>query len=76
MNHRTPEFQVERFEHVAATPESVLLRVAGRWVGERRERLPAPTLLVDDGRTVHRLSPLPAPDELSPQAGPEAPSWR
>ncbi|HVW16838.1 MAG TPA: hypothetical protein VHB30_01190, partial [Solirubrobacteraceae bacterium] len=72
----TAQFEVESFEHVAATPGTVLLRVTGRWHGEQRERLPAPMLTVDDGRRTHRLSPLPGLDEPSPVAGPEAPTWR
>jgi len=69
-------FDVERFEHVAATPGTALLRVAGRWRSDQRERLSPPMLVVDDGRRTHRLAALPGPDDAAPSAGPDAPVWR
>lgn len=39
-------------------------------------RLSAPMLLLDDGRRVRRLAPLPGPDDPSPRAGPEPQTWR
>ncbi|MDX6686241.1 MAG: hypothetical protein QOF86_2369, partial [Baekduia sp.] len=72
----TPRFEVQSFEQVPAGPGTVLLRIAGRWVGPARERLPTPLLLVDDGRRTHRLSVLPGPDDVAPMVGPDGPPWR
>src|SRR3954469_8869395 len=69
-------FDVERFEHVTATPETALLRVSGRWMSDQRERLSPPMLVVDDGRRTQRLSSLRAPDDAAPLAGPDGPRWR
>src|SRR4051795_4545996 len=69
-------FDVERFEHVTATPETALLRVSGRWVSDQRERLSPPMLVVDDGRRTHRLAALPGPEDAAPLADPEGPRWR
>src|SRR5213083_2153107 len=69
-------FDVDRFEHVAATPETALLRLSGRWQADQRERLSPPMLVIDDGRRTHRLAALPGPEDAAPLAGPEAPSWR
>src|SRR3954452_19668244 len=71
-----PTFEVQTFEQVPAGPGTVLLRIAGRWVGTARERLPPPLLLVDDGRRTHRLSPLPGPDDSAPMVAPEGLAWR
>ena len=62
----TPRFEVQSFEQVPAGPGTVLLRIAGRWIGPSRERLPMPLLLLDDGRRTHRLSPLPGPEDAAP----------
>ncbi|MDX6715939.1 MAG: hypothetical protein QOH30_2497, partial [Baekduia sp.] len=72
----TPRFEVQSFEQVPAGPGTVLLRIAGRWVGPAREQLPRPLLLLDDGRRTHRLSALPGPDDVAPQSGPEGLPWR
>src|SRR5947208_3875538 len=69
-------FDVDRFEHVAATPETALLRLSGRWQADQRERLSPPMLVIDDGRRTHRLPALPGPEDAAPLAGPEAPRWR
>src|SRR3954464_10966425 len=69
-------FDVERFEHVTATPDTALLRVSGRWRSDQRERLSPPMLVVDDGRRTHRLAALPGPEDAAPLARPETPSWR
>src|SRR6185295_13258936 len=69
-------FDVERFERVAATAETVLLRLSGRWRSDQRERLSPPMLVVDDGRRTHRLAALPGPDDAAPLAGPDPPRWR
>src|SRR5687767_10542088 len=71
-----PEFEVESFERVSATPNTTLLRIAGRWQSPQRERLNPPLLVIDDGRRTHRLSALPGPEDASPHAGPDAPLWR
>src|SRR3954462_8442041 len=67
---------VERFEHVAATADTALLRLSGRWRAEQRERLSPPMLVVDDGRRTHRLAALPGPDDAAPLAVPDPPRWR
>src|SRR3954469_1310475 len=72
----TPRFEVQSFEQVPAGPGTMLLRIAGRWVAPSRERLAAPLLLLDDGRRIHRLSPLPGPDDVAPMVGPEGFEWR
>src|SRR3954470_5253124 len=69
-------FDVERFEHVTATPETALLRVSGRWVSDQRERLSPPMLVVDDGRRTHRLPAPPGPEDPAPLADPDGPRWR
>src|SRR6185503_8247079 len=69
-------FDVERFEHVAATAETALLRLSGRWRADQRERLSPPMLVVDDGRRTHRLAALPGPEDAAPLAGPDPPRWR
>src|SRR3954453_12461184 len=69
-------FDVERFEHVAATAETTLLRLSGRWRADQRERLSPPMLVVDDGSRTHRLAALPGPEDAAPLAGPEGPRWR
>src|SRR5688500_2451560 len=71
-----PDFEVERFEFVSATPDTVLLRISGHWRSRGRNRLAPPLLVVDDGRRTHRLSPLPSPDDPSPLASPDGPPWR
>lgn len=76
MSRRAPEFEVERFERVAAGSGAVLLRIVGCWRTEARERLAPPMLLIDDGRRPRRLAPLPGPDDAAPLAGPDPPSWR
>src|SRR3954471_17071145 len=73
MAPRQPQFDLERFEHVAATPGTVLLRVAGRWTSRRRRQLDAPILVAGDGT---QLSPLPGPDDPAPEAGPDTAIWR
>src|SRR3954471_420543 len=69
-------FDVERFEHVAATADTALLRLSGRWRSDQRERLSPPMLVVDDGRRTHRIAALPGPDDAAPLAGPAPPRWR
>ncbi|MDP1849760.1 MAG: hypothetical protein Q8K79_18380, partial [Solirubrobacteraceae bacterium] len=76
MSGRAPEFEVERFERVTAGGGTVLLRIAGRWRADSRERLAPPMLLLDDGRRTRRLAALPGPDDASPLAGPDPPPWR
>src|SRR5688572_31803744 len=71
-----PEFLVERFEYVSATPDTALLRISGRWRSGGRERLSPPLLVVDDGRRTHRLSALPSPEDASPLATPDGVLWR
>src|SRR3954468_13712751 len=66
-------FDVERFEHVAATADTALLRLSGRWRADQRERLSPPMLVVDDGRRTHRLAALSGPEDAAPLAGPDAP---
>ncbi|HWH96460.1 MAG TPA: hypothetical protein VNT03_21545, partial [Baekduia sp.] len=72
----TPRFEVHSFEQSPAGPGTLLLRVAGRWIGPSRERLAMPLLLINDGRQIHRLTPLPGPQDAAPLAGPDGPVWR
>src|SRR4051812_38747234 len=72
----TPRFEVHSFEQVPTGPGTVLLRIAGRWVGPAHERLPPPVLLVDDGRRTHRISALPGADDAAPEVRPEGAPWR
>src|SRR3954469_14297201 len=65
-------FDVERFEHVAATAETTLLRLSGRWHAEQRERLSPPMLVVDDGSKTQRLPALPRPAGAAPPPRPPA----
>ncbi len=76
MNTGPLSFEVDQFEYVVASPETVLLRVAGRWRSAARERLPPPVLLIDDGRQVLRLAALPGPADGAPSASPEGPPWK
>src|SRR3954467_3957825 len=70
-------FDVERFEHVAATAETALLRLSGRWRADQRERLSPPMLVVDDGRRTHRLAAPPPPPPHAPRRrGPPHPPAR
>src|SRR4051794_24243953 len=51
-------FEVERFEHVAAGGERVLLRLDGRYGDRPGKRVLDAMLFVDDGLAVHRHAPL------------------
>src|SRR5215213_2078511 len=51
-------FEVERFEHVAAGAERVLLRLDGRYGDRPGKRVLDAMLYVDDGLAVHRHAPL------------------
>src|SRR4051812_36813581 len=55
-------FEVERFEHVAAGAERVLLRLDGRYGDRPGKRVLDAMLFVDDGLAVHRHAPLEEPD--------------
>ncbi|TML38153.1 MAG: hypothetical protein E6G00_00255 [Actinobacteria bacterium] len=59
-------FGLERFEYVAVGGDSVLLRIAGHWRGERPE---AASLEVRAGGQTHRYEPLPG------GTGSEAQAW-
>jgi hypothetical protein len=56
--------ELEEFEQVEAAPGTALLRIAARISGPSVAGAPS-TLLVDDGRRVHRVPPLPAPQDPS-----------
>jgi chromosome segregation ATPase len=55
--------KIRQFEHVAAGPSTALLRISGRASRRRVNAGPRPTLLADDGLTVHRFEPLPSPPD-------------
>jgi chemotaxis protein MotB len=55
--------ELELFEQVVATPGTALLRLAARAPDVDGAR--ASTLVVDDGRTQHRLRPIPQPPDQS-----------
>ena len=69
-----PTFELERFECVDAGRGTVLLRVCGRWRGQRAERLADTRLVIDDGRSRRSVAALPGPAE-SASARDGAP-WR
>jgi predicted nucleic acid-binding Zn-ribbon protein len=57
----SPPIELEEFEHVMATAGTALLRVRARRPSGSREVDQRPTLLTNDGETVHRFAPLAAP---------------
>src|SRR4051812_13064617 len=58
-NHAGPLLlEVERFEHLAAGAERVLLRIDGRYSDRPGKRVLDAMLFVDDGLAVHRHAPL------------------
>src|SRR3954469_6524603 len=58
-NHDAPlVLEVERFEHVPAGAERVLLRIDGRYGDRPGKRVLDAMLFVDDGLAVHRHAPL------------------
>src|SRR3954464_13903156 len=50
--------EIERFEHLAAGTERVLLRIDGRYSDRPGKRVLDAMLFVDDGLAVHRHAPL------------------
>src|SRR5436305_4946186 len=54
---RGADWELDAFERVDASPGRVLLRISGR---SSRDAGARPTLIVDDGRTMHRLAALPS----------------
>ncbi|MEA2428529.1 MAG: hypothetical protein QOF37_2157, partial [Thermoleophilaceae bacterium] len=57
--HEAPlVLEVERFEHVAAGAERVLLRIDGRYGDRPGKRVLDAMLFVDDGLAVHRHAPV------------------
>jgi hypothetical protein len=58
-------FEVDRFEHLTASPERILLRVDGRYVDRPGRRILDATLFVDDGLAVRRHAALPEPSALA-----------
>src|SRR4051794_36341418 len=63
----TVAFDVERFERVDASSGTALLRLAGTFGSG--DDPGTPQLLVDDGHTSRRVSPLPDPSAPRPAAG-------
>src|SRR4051812_5944283 len=58
-NHAGPLLlEVERFEHLAAGAERVLLRIDGRYSDRPGKRVLDAMLFVDDGLAVHRHAPI------------------
>src|SRR3954453_3383740 len=58
-NHESPlVLEVERFEHVPAGAERVLLRIDGRYGDRPGKRVLDAMLFVDDGLAVHRHAPI------------------
>src|SRR4051794_40675899 len=60
--------EVERFEHVSAGAERVLLRIDGHYGDRPGKRILDAKLFVDDGLAVHRHAPL-------EDAGADVDSW-
>lgn len=69
-------FDLESFRYVRASPTTVLLQVTGYWRSDHPRELGAPRLLLHDGKRMHPLAPLQAPDGKPPESGPETPLWR
>ena len=57
--HRSASIKLEEFERIEAEPGSALLRVAAKPTSEVSSDV-SPTLLIENGARVDRLSPLPA----------------
>ena len=62
---RSP-IEIDRFEHVLASPERALLRLDGRYSETPGARTLEAVLVVDDGETVRRHLALPDPNRLDP----------
>lgn len=69
-------FDLESFRYVRASPTTVLLQVTGYWRSDHPRELGQPRLLLHDGKRMHPLAPLQAPDGKPPESGPETPLWR
>ena len=69
-------FDLESFRYVRASPTTVLLQVTGYWRSDHPRELGQPRLLLHDGKRMHPLAPLQAPDGKLPESGPETPLWR
>lgn len=62
MTDAWPSIKTQEFEYVSAGSGAALVRVSGK-PPRRRAGQHRPTLLVDDGRDVHRFAAIPgAPD--------------
>ena len=63
-----PPVEVDRFEHVVASPQRTLLRLDGRYSeAPGTGTLDEAVLLVDDGESVRRHLALPDPNRLDPE---------
>jgi len=56
--------ELEEFDQIEAAPGTALLRIAARTSSPSAAGAPS-TLVVDDGQRLHRVSPLPAPQDPS-----------
>lgn len=69
-------FVLQSFRYVHASPTTALLLVAGYWRSEIARALAEPVMLLHDGRQMHPLAPVAAPDNREPTASLESPLWR
>ncbi|MFL5884402.1 MAG: lytic murein transglycosylase, partial [Thermoleophilaceae bacterium] len=66
-----PLIEIDRFEHVLASPERALLRLDGRYSDAAGDRTLDAVLVVDDGNSVRRHLALPDPNRLDPELAEE-----
>lgn len=69
-----PVLHLERFEYIAATPSTALLRLSGRWRAPASWRPAQPTLLLREGPRTAAFEPLPIPGTSPAAAGRQ--TWR
>jgi hypothetical protein len=67
---QSPSLEVERFEHVLASPERALLRLSGCYTQVPGPRTLDAVLLLDDGDAVRRHLALPDPSRVLPGSDP------
>ena len=69
------QIEIERFEHVLASPERALLRVDGRYSDAPGRRTLDAVLVVDDGDSIRRHLALPDPRRLDPTHVEDEEEW-
>ncbi|HEV7461150.1 MAG TPA: hypothetical protein VGN78_11470 [Solirubrobacteraceae bacterium] len=75
-SRRDITLEIDQFTFLPVTRDTALVRLRGRWHAPAGVTMPAPLLVIDPGRTEHRVAPLDRGFGFPP-GGPEAPSaWR